>query len=206
MKRWTLIFIGCLLAAFGVVILKHSDLVTGGTAGLSLSIAYLSHLPFSFVFFLINIPFYLFSMLRMGLSFTVTTMLSVTMLSLLTGIDTWLPAFSIPYWAGAIAGGFVIGIGLSLLFKNSASLGGSNILALFLQKRYGFDPGKTNFVFDLMVVLTSLYTIGFIKGFFSVLSIAVTSRVISYYKNGYATKKPAVKKEFVLTRQASLSK
>ncbi|MDQ0209200.1 YitT family protein [Alkalicoccobacillus murimartini] len=206
MKRWFFVFVGCLLAAVGVIILKHSDLVTGGTAGLSLSLSYITHLPFALLFFIINIPFYLFSMLRMGLSFTVTTILSVTTLSILTGVDTWLPSFVIPYWAGALMGGLVIGIGLSLLFRNSSSLGGSNILALFLQKHYGFDPGKTNFAFDLIVVLTSLYAIGLVKGFFSIISIAITSKVISYYKQGNIVKKPVIQKDFVLPKQPSLTK
>ncbi|MEK4563159.1 YitT family protein [Alkalihalobacillus sp. FSL R5-0424] len=189
MKRWLLIFVGCLLASLGVIVLTHADLVTGGTAGLSLSIAYLTGLPFAFLFFIINIPFYLFSISRMGLSFTVTTILSVTILTLMTSMNAFLPDFSIPYWLGALGGGIVIGMGLSLLFRHQASLGGSNILALFLQKRFGFDPGKTNFLFDCVVVASSLYAIGWIKGFFSVLSIAVTSKVISYYKQGYMTKK-----------------
>lgn len=144
---------------------------------------------FCLSFFIINIPFYLFSISRMGLSFTVTTILSVTILTLMTSMNAFLPDFSIPYWLGALGGGIVIGMGLSLLFRHQASLGGSNILALFLQKRFGFDPGKTNFLFDCVVVASSLYAIGWIKGFFSVLSIAVTSKVISYYKQGYMTKK-----------------
>lgn len=190
MKRWLLIFLGCFLAALGVIVLTHSNLVTGGTAGLSLSLAYLTGLPFAALFFLINIPFYVFSFSRMGLSFTLTTIGSVTILTLMTSMNAFLPDFSIPYWFGAILGGVFIGIGLSILFRHQASLGGSNILALFLQKRFGFDPGKTNFLFDCIVVATSLYAIGWVKGFFSVVSIAITSKVISYYKQGYMVKKP----------------
>ncbi|TSB45050.1 YitT family protein [Alkalicoccobacillus porphyridii] len=206
MRKWIHIWLGCFVVACGVLILKHSDLVTGGTAGLSLGLSYLTQLPFALLFFVINIPFYIFSVIRMGLSFTVTTILSVSLLSVLTAADVWLPSFVISYWSGALIGGVLIGLGLSLLFRNQASLGGSNILALFLQKRYGFDPGKTNFLFDLMVVLTSVYTIGIVKGFFSIVSIAVTSRIISYFKQGNVSKKPVVKEEYVLPGEASLSK
>lgn len=205
MKKWINVWIGCVLVACGVLVLKHSDLVTGGTAGLSLSLEYLTHLPFAVLFFLINIPFYLFSILRMGLSFTITTILSVSLLSLFTATDVWLPAFVIPYWSGALFGGIIIGLGLTLLFRNNASLGGSNILALFLQKRYGFDPGKANFIFDCCVVLTSLYTIGLVKGFFSIVSIAITSKIISYFKQGNINKKPVIQKDYMLPERAPLS-
>jgi len=104
MKRISLILLGCLMVSIGVIILKHSNLVTGGTAGLSLSATYLFNLPFSVVFFLINIPFYIFSFIRMGWNFTLSTICSVAILSALTSIDAFLPAFTFPMLLGAVLG------------------------------------------------------------------------------------------------------
>ncbi len=196
-----MIFLAIVITSFGVILLKHANIVTGGTAGLSLSVAYLFSLPFGLTFFLINIPFYIFSMVRMGWNFTFTTIISVSLLSLVTGIDYFLPAFSIPIWIGAIVGGLVIGIGLSLLFMNGSSLGGANILALFLQKRWNFDPGKTTFVFDFAVVMTSFYTVGLVRGLASIVSIAVTARVISYFKGEIAKRSQQTTKKNVLQSQ-----
>jgi uncharacterized membrane-anchored protein YitT (DUF2179 family) len=39
-----------------------------------------------------------------------------------------------------------------------------------------------------MVVLSSIYTVGVTKGIFSIISIAVTSKVISYFKNDIANR------------------
>ncbi|WP_374701217.1 YitT family protein [Thalassobacillus sp. C254] len=75
-----------------------------------------------------------------------------------------------------------IGLGISILFINGASLGGANILALFLHKKFNWNPGKVNFLFDFFVVLTGMYAIGLVSGFASVLSIIVTSCIISYFK------------------------
>lgn len=188
MKKISLILLGCLLTSIGVIILKHSSIVTGGTAGLSLGTAYLTNLPFSVVFFLVNIPFYIFSFIRMGWKFTLSTICSVGLLSAMTSVDQLLPAFTLPMILGAVLGGLIIGIGLSILFMNGSSLGGANILALFLQKRFNINPGKTNFIFDVMVVLTSVYAVGLLKGLVSIISIAVTSKVISYFKNEIARK------------------
>ncbi|RXJ04098.1 YitT family protein [Anaerobacillus alkaliphilus] len=195
LKKLLLIFLGCAITSFGVILLQHSNVVTGGTAGLSLSASYLFGLPFAVLFFIINLPFYIFSVLRMGWKFTLSTVFAVTTLSVMTGVDQWLPHFTLPMWFGAIAGGFVIGIGLSLLFINGASLGGFNILALFLQKRYGSNPGKTTLIFDAVVVLTSIVTIGFVRGLFSIISIAVTAKVISYFKNQISSQQKADEKE-----------
>ncbi|WP_141430958.1 YitT family protein [Bacillus sp. 03113] len=183
MKKILFILFGCLLTASGILFLRHGHLVTGGTAGLALSLAYLSRLPFDLVFFIINIPFYVFSFFRMGMKFTLATICSISTLTLLTSIDHFLPAFSISIWLSSILGGSLIGIGVIFLFKNGSSLGGAQILTLFLQKRFGFNPGYVNFLFDFIVVLISFYLVGITKGLLSILSIAVTSFLIASYKN-----------------------
>ncbi|RAS75857.1 YitT family protein [Priestia endophytica] len=186
MKRLFSILLACLLTGTGVIILNHSHVVTGGTAGLSLSLAYLSDAPFTILFFLINIPFYIFSFFKMSIKFTVTTICAVTLLSLITAVNPFLPYFEVPSILGAVIGGAVIGLGLSFLFINGASLGGFNIVALYFQKRFQLNSGKVNFLLDFAVVLLSMYSIGIFKGLCSVASIAVTSFIIGYFKRQIA--------------------
>lgn len=200
MKRVLFIVLGCLLTSIGALIIKHAEVMTGGTAGLSLILSYASSLPFGLVFFLVNIPFYVLSVIFMGWKFTVSTVLSVTLLSLMTGMDKWLPSFSIPMSVGAVVGGIIIGFGLSMLFINRTSLGGSNILALILQKKLKWNPGKLNFIFDFVVVVYGFYSIGFYKGILSVLSILITSSIISYFKNRIGANNHSVKSEEVTHR------
>lgn len=189
MSKILKIILGCLIVSIGVIILKHSGLLTGGTAGLSLALVYLFNLPFSFFFFIINIPFYVFSFITMGWRFTVSTVFAISTLSLITSIDVWLPSFAIPPLLGAVLGGLVVGLGISYLFMNGASLGGAHILALFLQKKLNMNPGKVNFIFDFIVISLSVFTVGIINGVYSILSIFVLSFIISYFKGRIATNK-----------------
>lgn len=69
------------------------------------------------------------------------------------------------------------------MFYHQASLGGANILALFLQKRYGWNPGTVNFLFDFGVVLAGIFSVGLLKGLFSLVSIAVTGLIVGFFKN-----------------------
>ncbi|MBY0121663.1 YitT family protein [Bacillus sp. S/N-304-OC-R1] len=193
MKRGLFIVLGCLITSIGVIILKHAGIMTGGTGGLSLILTYASGLPFGLVFFLVNIPFYILAVTLMGWNFTITTILSVTLLSVMTGIDNWLPTFSVPTLAGAILGGIILGFGLSIMFMNRTSLGGSNIVTLILQKKLNWNPGKINFILEFVVVLYGFYSIGFIKGILSVLSIILTSSIISMFKNKIEASYLAVK-------------
>lgn len=182
MQKWLQIAIGCLITASGLLLLRHAGIVTGGTAGLSLSLAPLLGGSFPILFALLNLPFFLFSYFYMGKAFTVKTIIAIAILTAMTSVDTLLPGFVLPPLAGAIAGGILIGIGITALFRNGASLGGATLLALYLHKRHGMNPGKTNFLFDFIVVLTSLASLSLLNGLISALSIAVTSVILSLLK------------------------
>jgi len=52
-------------------------------------------------------------------------------------------------------GGFLIGVGLLMLFRHHASLGGINILALYLQKQRGWRAGKVQMAIDCLIVLAA---------------------------------------------------
>ncbi|MEG6584682.1 YitT family protein [Dendrosporobacter sp. 1207_IL3150] len=179
---------GCLLASIGVVILRHSHLVTGGTPGLALSLSYITGLSFAASFFWINVPFYVLSFIRMGWQFTLYTLLAVNTLSLLTSLDHLLPYFWLPDWLGAIIGGLFVGCGLSVLFLNGASLGGVTILVLYLHQKLKWDVGKITFAFDFLIVMSGVYSVGFFKGLSSVLSIIVIASVISFFRERISEK------------------
>lgn len=124
---------------------------------------------------------------------------------MLTEVVQFLPAFSISPWIGAILGGIVCGLGLSILFLNGASLGGANILSLYLQQKFSYDPGKTTFAFDFFVIVIGLYSIGLVRGFYSILSIIMISYIISYFKGRIASQHQPKHKTVRNTAQPSVS-
>ncbi|WP_068609791.1 YitT family protein [Paenibacillus swuensis] len=182
LKRWFTILCGCLLTAAGLIMLKHAFVLTGGTAGLALNVSYMTGGSFPLLFFLINIPFYVFAFLRMGASFTWSTLISISLLSVAAAADRYLPQFPLSPLLGAVMGGGLIGVGVTVLFLNRSSLGGANILALYLHDRYGINPGVPIFIFDFFVVLTGVYTVGLKLALYSILSVAVTSMVVGACK------------------------
>jgi uncharacterized membrane-anchored protein YitT (DUF2179 family) len=182
-RKFLSIGIGCLIVAFGVRCLTLYHLVTGGTAGLALAISYLSGISFGVMFFLINLPFYLLSIARMGKAFTLYTVLCVSLLSVLSDLVKHI-AFNLPNpWVASILGGSMIGIGLVTIFRAGGSLGGANILALYLQQKIHLNAGFTNFVCDLIAVLLGCQAVGWDKGFFSLMAIFFTGICVSQYKN-----------------------
>jgi len=52
-------------------------------------------------------------------------------------------------------GGFLIGVGLLMLFRHHASLGGLNVLVLWLQERRGWSAGRVQLAIDSLIVLAA---------------------------------------------------
>jgi len=148
---------GALFIALGVAMFAQAGLLTGGTAGLAFLIHYATGWRFGVVFFVINVPFYVLALRAMGWTFTVKTFCAVAALSLFSELMPLVLRFDFlqPVYAG-VMGGFLIGAGLLMLFRHKASLGGINILALYLQQRHGWRAGKVQMVIDCLVVLAAL--------------------------------------------------
>lgn len=141
--------LGTSMCAMGVQFLTHLGLITGQTAGLGVLLSYVSGWPFGVVFFVINLPFYVLAWLRMGPRFTLKSFVAVAMVSAMA--EALPQAFQIGYLQpalGAALSGAMIGLGLIVLFRHGASLGGVGVLALYLQDRIGFQAGWTQLIFD----------------------------------------------------------
>ena len=133
---------GTLFVALGVALFKQVGMLTGGTVGIAFLLHYASGWPFGLLFFCINLPFYWLAYRRMGLAFTLKTVAAVTLMSTLSEALPRLVQFSqINTWFAAIAGGLMIGAGMLILFRHRASLGGLNILVLYLQDSRGWRAG-----------------------------------------------------------------
>lgn len=146
-----------LFVALTVVLFRQAGLLTGGTAGLALLIHYASGLNFAAVFFAINLPFYLFGLRSLGRAFTAKTFVAVALLSLYSELLPQLIRLeSIDPMFAAIMGGFLAGVGLLMLLRHRASLGGLGVLAVWLQERKGWRAGKVQMAADCAIVGAAL--------------------------------------------------
>lgn len=153
--------VGALLIGLSINFLKFAQLITGQTAGLGVLMSQLTPFSFGQAFFLINLPFYIFAYLRMGLRFTVKSAISVTLVSLSSDfmphvftINSLHPLFS------AFAGGTLAGFGLLVFFRHGASLGGVGVVALWVQDRWGFQAGWIQLGFDAVLFSAAFLLLG----------------------------------------------
>lgn len=146
-----------LLVALGVAMYARAGLLTGGTAGIAFLVHYATGWRFGAVFFVLNLPFMWLAVRAMGWRFTIKTLIAVTLLSVFTELMPLVLQFDSlqPVYA-AVMGGILIGVGLLMLFRHHASLGGINVLVLWLQQRHGVRAGVAQMVIDGLIVAAAL--------------------------------------------------
>jgi uncharacterized membrane-anchored protein YitT (DUF2179 family) len=147
---------GTLFVGLGVVLFGQVGLLSGGTAGLAFLLHYATGASFSLWFFLINLPFYWLAWRRMGPAFALKTFAAVGLLSLWAHlIPRWMSIGALAPGFAAVAGGLLVGAGMLMLFRHRASLGGFNVLVLYLQERFGWRAGHIQMALDCAIVLTA---------------------------------------------------
>ncbi|EXF43189.1 hypothetical protein BAY1663_04390 [Pseudomonas sp. BAY1663] len=171
---------GTALVALGIAFYSHAGLLTGGTVGLAFLLKYLAGWSFGPAFFLLNLPFYALAIWRMGWTFTLRTVCAVGLVSLFAELTPqWVRFTELNLVYAAVFGGFVIGIGLLILFRHRASLGGVNILALFLQERFGLRAGTVQMGIDASIVLAAVFIVPADKVVLSVLGAVALNLVLA---------------------------
>ncbi|MCF8999499.1 YitT family protein [Acinetobacter nectaris] len=165
---------GTFVLSFSLNLLQFSGIMTGGTAGLALLIHYITGLKFGTIFFLINIPFYYFAYKKMGIALVIKTFIAVGLLSLFSEVTPQF--FHIkdlnPFYSTIVAN-ILMGVSFLMLFRHRSSLGGINLLALFIQSQYKIAAGKVQMGIDISILAASAFFVGW-----HVLGVSILGAVI----------------------------
>ena len=217
-KSWATILLGCTAMAAGFVFfINPYNIVPGGVYGASIVLHYLFPAikvgTFGYMF---DIPLLIISAIflgsKLGARTLVAAMLTPAIMNLMTvliypneaAIESLDPALMCGgvldmtnhLLVGAIMGAVLIGIGSGLIAKSRATSGGTDIVALLMQKYLGIPFSTSILMADGCVVLFGLFVIGFGNGsenaelylsFYSLIAIYVTSRTINVVLNGTQT-------------------
>lgn len=127
--------------------------------------------------FLLNIPLFLLAWKAISRSFTVFTVITVLLSSIMI---QWLHPVVLtkdPIIC-AIFGGAVNGFGTGLALKNGISTGGLDILGIVIRSRTGKSIGTINMGFNVIIIIAAAFAYGWPYAFYSALSLLVNAKVM----------------------------
>lgn len=170
---------GCLLVSLGVVFYAKATLLVGGSSGLALLLQYATSWTFPVVFSVVNLPFYALAVWRMGWAFAARTFAAVSLVSILMKTTQgWVTLGTVDSVYASIVGGLLIGVGMLILFRHRTGLGGVNILAMWLQERFGWRAGLIQLGIDLAILAAALFVLPADRLALSVLGAGIVNLVL----------------------------
>ena len=157
-KELSLILLGSILYAASTVlfIFPHS-LLLGGTSGVSVILE--SFLPFSpgTILVVINVGLILLAFLILGKGMALKTLIGSALTTLFVGAFEklavgWPVLITVPF-VSALVGAGIIAVASGIMFYIDSSSGGTDIIALIVQKFSSIKIGKALLITDVLIVL-----------------------------------------------------
>jgi uncharacterized membrane-anchored protein YitT (DUF2179 family) len=171
---------GTMFVSLGTLIYTKTMLTVGSSAGLALLLSYASGWGFGVIFFIVNLPFYILAVKRMGWAFTLRTFTAVALVSVLSKLNSqWIDFSHLDPLYATVIGGGLIGTGLLMLFRHRTGLGGINILAMYLQEKTGLRAGYFQLGVDLTILAMAFFVLPADRLALSVLGATIANLILA---------------------------
>ncbi len=161
LKNLVLILLGNLLLAFDVAFfVVPSGLISGGVTGLSLAASRAFPLPLEVCIWGFTILFFLLGLAFLGKSFALSTLFSSVAYPLFFSVFNSIAAARPPLTGDIVLNtafaGLLFGVGIGLILRTGASSGGADVLAMILNKRFGWSVSHMVYLIEAVILLLQI--------------------------------------------------
>jgi uncharacterized membrane-anchored protein YitT (DUF2179 family) len=151
--------------------------------GISLLISALTRTPLYLLLILINIPFVILADKVMGRLFVVKTALAILGLALVVAMVSF-PSVTHDNLLVAIFGGFFLGAGIGLAMRGGAVIDGTEVLAIFLSKKFGTTIGDIILVINIIIFGIAAYFLSVEIALYSILTYLSATKTLDFITEG----------------------
>ena len=194
--EYLMIVVGSFIMAAGFVIfISPFKLAPGGVYGIAITLHYLTNfLPIGVFALCMDIPLFLIGTWILGRKFGAKTLVGIFSLSgfttLLENLYGYEPLVTEDYFLASVFGGVLLGIGLGLIFKARATSGGTDIVAMIINKYHKISVGKLIIYVDTAVVFIGLAAFQDWRiPLYSWVTIFITGKIIDMMIEGVGSEK-----------------
>ncbi len=183
-KDYFFIVAGILSAGFGLRgFLMPNDFIDGGAVGISLLTNEITDIPVSLLIVLINIPFIILGIRVINLTFSIKTALAILALSILVAYFPF-PHITEDKLLVAIFGGFFLGAGIGLAIRGGSVIDGTEILAIFLSRKYSVGIGDIIIVINVIIFSFAAYLLSIETAMYAMLTYISASKTVDFLVDG----------------------
>ena len=166
-KEYFLITLGILCYVLGwTIFLVPNNLIGGGVTGVASIIQYATNgaVKMGYTYFVVNAGLLIAALFVLGKSFGIKSVYAIIIASVgLNVFQDIIPMSLINSLAlengklmSTIMGGIMVGVGIGLSFSQGGSTGGTDIIALMINKYRNISLGRLILFMDVVIILSSL--------------------------------------------------
>jgi uncharacterized membrane-anchored protein YitT (DUF2179 family) len=187
-KSQAIITFGLLLYALAwTAFLLPYKIISGGISGLAALIFYASGVPIGVPFILLNAILILIAFRILGKVFVLKSIYGIAVLAVFLQIFQSLirnPIVNDQFMSSMI-GGILGGIGIGIVFTEGGSTGGTDIIALMINKYKNISPGRIILYCDVFIISTSFILFHSLEMMvYGFVTLVITSYTIDFVLSG----------------------
>ena len=187
-KAYSIISVGLFIMALGwTAFLIPNKILGGGVTGIATLVFWSTGLPVGVSVLVVNAVLLVIALRILGVGFGIKTIVSVAVLSGLFSVLQYYirEPFVTDRFMAAIIGGIMGGVGIGIVFTQGGSTGGTDIVALIINKYRNISPGKIILILDVFIISSSYVLLRSIETLvYGFVVMAVVSYVIDLILTG----------------------
>lgn len=184
LKDVVLIVMGVSSAAFGLKgFLLPNRFIDGGATGIALLTSEITSLAFPALLVLVNVPFLIIGFTTIGGRFALKTAGAILLLSLMTAFINF-PHVTTDTLLVAVFGGFFLGSGIGLAIRGGCVIDGSEILALYLSKKFGTTIGDIIIVINIIIFSSAALMLSIDTAMYAMITYLAASKTVDFIIEG----------------------
>ena len=190
---YVMLAIGAIIAAFAIEeFLVPNTILDGGVIGIGIMIKNLTGISLSILTIVLNVPFLLIGMRKLGKMFVVKSAFSMAVFSVFVEIFAPLANATSETLLAVSFGGVILGIGVGLVIRFGGCLDGTETVAILLNKKFKIPVGQTVLIFNIEIYAVAGVLFGFDRAMYSLLTYFITSKVLDIVETGMDQAKAAM--------------
>ncbi len=189
-KDYFFLTIGALIYAFAIeAFLVPSGLIDGGVTGVSMILNRITNLQLGLFIFVINLPFVILAIQKLGLRFVFATFYSILIFA--CGVTLFSNIFhghciieNLELFLAAVFGGLILGTGVGLIIRNGASVDGTEILAIYVTKKISFTVGEIIMFINVFIFTVAGFVFGWQEALYSIITYFIAYKTMDVVIEG----------------------
>ncbi len=154
-KDYAIMTFGLFLFAMAwTLFIVPAEITGGGISGVAAVVFYATKIPISITYLAINFVLVLIAIKVLGANFGVKTIYSILVITVFFAFSQDLLSKPLvdDMFLSSVLGGMISGAGLGIVFSRGGSTGGTDIIAMIVNKYRNVSPGRVIMLCDVVII------------------------------------------------------